>query len=153
VPDNGKRKLLLQGVVTQIETASGGPDYFYDYSTDVVDFIKDTLEERVQKTSDVAIRVRDGAESYKFRVGETTALLDIELELTVKAKPDALLVALQNVLADISRVIGKAPTLGGTCTTARVGSVEKPHYEFTQRVVVAVMHLHTEYDFQPGVTT
>jgi hypothetical protein len=154
LPDDGKRKLLIQGLVTQIQTATGGPDYFYDYSgADVVDVVKDTLEERIQKTSDVAIRIRDGSDTTVFKVGETTSFFNIEVQVTVKAEESALLYALQDVLADLSRVIGKNPTLGGTCTSARIGSTERSQYTFTNRSAVTTVIVACEYDFQPGVTT
>jgi len=149
---DGRRKLILQGVVSQIETATGA-NYFYDYATNTVSLSKETIEELTQKTNDVAIRIQDGAEATVWKVGDVTAKLDIEVRILVKAKPDSLVVALQNVIADMSLVLGAAPSLGGICTFTRIDSIEKPFYEISQRFAVAIIHLRAEYDYQPGVDT
>jgi len=151
--DDGRRKLILNGVVTQLQTATGA-SYFYDYSSGVVTLLNEPIEERVSSTHPVQIRVYDGNESTTVvDFNNAHSVLDVRLRVTVRAEQVALMTAVQNVLADISRVIGAGNELGGPSTVVQLDSVEAPSYEFSNRVAVIVVHLRAEYTFVPGTDT
>jgi hypothetical protein len=150
-PVDGRRKKILNAVVAQLKTATTA-EYFYNYS--LVTFLsKDSLNERIDKTQNVSLNVADGAESTQRKMKEAHVTMDVEIQVTVKAKADELVASLQNAFADVSRVLGKLPDLGVECTSTIVSSIEKPFYDFTNRYAVAIMHLRAEYDYLPGVDT
>ena len=152
MPADGKRKLILNAVVTQIKAATGA-NYFFDYSSDVVALTRETVQTRIESTRDVSVQIQDGAEQTTRALRSASVVMDVAIIVTVKAQPASLVDALQNVFADISRVLGLLPDLGVECTSTRIDSIEKPFYDFSKRSAVATMHLRAEYDYEPGVDT
>ncbi len=150
MPVDGTRKKIIQGVVAQIKTATGS-EYFNDYSgTQIVTTAKDTLEERQRPLS---VRVYDGEESTEQKIDGAMSVLDVITEITIREAPTLLVDAVQDVLADLSLVMGKNTEPGGNCSSLLQEGTEAPEYEFTNRQAVVRMHWRAEYDFVPGQTT
>jgi hypothetical protein len=147
--------LILNGIVTAYQTATP-PTYFYDYSdTGVVSLARETLAARLEKPSEIAVRVRDGAEKHglsRARGGVTT-LLDVLVEITVRAAPDVLVASMADALSDLSLMIGANAEPGDPEGWVKLESVEAPIYDFSGKYAVAIAHLRSERDYQPGVDT
>lgn len=151
---DGRRKKLLDGVITTLRSATGN-DYFVSYTgTKVVTQLRENVPSRLEATQNVAIRVWDGAERHVSRGADAnvTATLDIIVEVTIRNAPSQTMVQrMADVLADINLVIGRNPSAGGDCTFIGLESVEAPTYDFAGEMATAVVHVRGQYDYEPGV--
>lgn len=154
MPSDGRRKLILQGVVAKIKTATGA-SYFYDYSTGVVTLLKEPIEERLSSTLPVQIRVYDGEESTEtIDFKNAKSEFAVRIKCTVRARKEVLVDAVQDVLADLSLVLGDPNwSPGGPSTTLRPAGVEAPTYNFNNTDAVFEKIMRAEYEFVPGTDT
>lgn len=150
MPADGRRKKVLVGVRDAIKAATGA-NYFNDYSpAKICELGKESDTSMLEGPRLLMIRIYDGGERTTVRGGvEHMATLEILVAVLVRDSTATLVERLADVIADLTLAIGTNPSLGGACTTFRIGSIDPPTYE--EETAFVMVRVQATYDYTAGV--
>lgn len=153
---DGRRKKLIIAVRDAIKAATGGPDYFFNWSlAGVCELGREAEASFYQSKNQIIARVYDGADRHRYRSSaDMTGALEIIVDLRIRGT-SPLIAQMNDAIADITLAIRKNPSLGGTCTTILgIGTIDPPIYDFDQTrgyFAQTIVRVLCEYDYVAGV--
>ena len=151
MPSDGRRKKILVATRDAIKAATGGPDYFNNYSaTGVCELGREPEVSVMEGGPAYVIRVYDGDDRHAMDGGTNiTATFNVVVQVWLKGSAPTLVERLQDVLADLTIAIWRGSSLAGVCTVIKLASVDPPVYR--EDIVFAAVRVQASYEYQAGI--
>ena len=152
------RYLALEGLVNVLKTVTPAGGYVYDLSaTDVVEIGVDTIGMMLERSMQVQVQVREGREDHTILYATPHAPRNADYQIVIfsllKGDFDTPTPKrLNQLLADINKVIGLNPTLQNTVHMSHLARVVEPVYDSDRRAAWASIELVTNYQYEAGVS-
>lgn len=153
---DGRRKMLITGVRDKIKAATGGPNYFYNWSlAGVCELGREADESFYQSKHQIIARVYEGGDRHIYK-GSANFSADLEIQVDLRVRGTTPLVAqLNDAIADITLAVRVGnPSVGVCATILGIDTIDPPIYDFDQSrgyFAQTIIRILGQYDYTAGV--
>lgn len=150
MPLDGRRKKILVAARDGIKAATGA-DYFNSYAAaGVCELGREPDISMLEGAQPYALRIYDGFDRQTLAGGQSaTGNLEVIIAGFVKGTAPTLVERVQDIIADLTLIVYRNASLGGTCTFIGISSIDPPSYRDDQAYFA--MRLGTTYEYTAGV--